>query len=208
MEDAFASAVRQGASDIHFEPTEFGMRVRFRIDGHFAEHATAEEHQKAAVVARIKILAGLKIDETRLPQDGKAAFKDPETGKEVDMRVSVIPTIYGEKIVVRLLKKEAANLDLRSIGMLPMNMVKVKQYLGASYGLILVVGPTGSGKSTTLYSMLSSFDTEDRNISTLEDPVEYRIPGVNHTQINPQIGFSFADGLRSLLRQDPDIVMV
>jgi type IV pilus assembly protein PilB len=106
------------------------------------------------------------------------------------------------------LKKEAEHLDLRSIGMLPMNMVKVKQYLKSSYGLILVVGPTGSGKSTTLYSMLSSFDTEDRNISTLEDPVEYRIPGVNHTQINPQIGFSFADGLRSLLRQDPDIVMV
>lgn len=184
------------------------MRVRFRIDGHFAEHATAEEDQKSAIVARIKILAGLKIDETRLPQDGKAAFKDAETGKEVDMRVSVIPTIYGEKIVVRLLKKEAEHLDLRSIGMLPMNMVKVKRYLQSSYGLILVVGPTGSGKSTTLYSMLSSFDTEDRNISTLEDPVEYRIPGVNHTQINPQIGFSFADGLRSLLRQDPDIVMV
>jgi len=208
VEKAFSSAVQLGASDIHFEPTEFGMRVRFRIDGHFVEHATAGEDQKSAIVARIKILAGLKIDETRLPQDGKAAFKDAESGKEVDMRVSVIPTIYGEKIVVRLLKKEAEHLDLRSIGMLPMNMVKVKSYLKASYGLILVVGPTGSGKSTTLYSMLSSFDTEDRNISTLEDPVEYRIPGVNHTQINPQIGFSFADGLRSLLRQDPDIVMV
>lgn len=121
------------------EPNERGMRVRLRIDGHFMELSTAKEEQKAAIVARVKILSGLKIDETRLPQDGKANFKDAETGKEVDMRVSVIPTIYGEKIVVRLLKKEAANLDLRSIGMLPMNMVKIKQYLQASYGLILVV---------------------------------------------------------------------
>ncbi|MDQ1343758.1 MAG: hypothetical protein QG650_478 [Patescibacteria group bacterium] len=208
IEDVFSQAVRMGASDVHLEPTESGMRVRLRIDGHFVELTTAEEEQKAPIVARVKILAGLKIDETRLPQDGKANFIDEMTKKEVDMRVSSIPTIYGEKIVVRLLKKQAENLDLRSIGMLPMNMVKIKQYLKSSYGLILVVGPTGSGKSTTLYSMLSSYDTHDRNISTLEDPVEYRIPGVNHTQINSQIGFSFAEGLRSLLRQDPDILMV
>jgi type II secretory ATPase GspE/PulE/Tfp pilus assembly ATPase PilB-like protein len=195
-------------SDIHFEPKENGMRVRVRVDGHFIDVEAAAESQKAPILARIKILANLKIDEQRLPQDGKASFRDSETGKDVDLRVSVIPTIYGEKAVVRILKKGSGLLDLRSIGMLPMNMVKVKKYLEANYGLILVVGPTGSGKSSTLYSMLSSFDSEDRNISTLEDPVEYRIAGVNHTQINPQIGFSFADGLRSLLRQDPDVIMV
>lgn len=208
VDETFSQAMRLGASDVHLEPTENGMRVRVRVDGHFTELARAEENQKASIVARVKILAGLKIDETRLPQDGKANFTDPVSKKEADMRVSSIPTIYGEKIVVRLLKKQAEHLDLRSIGMLPMNMVKIKQHLAASYGLILVVGPTGSGKSTTLYSMLSSYDTGDRNISTLEDPVEYRIPGVNHSQINPAIGFTFADGLRSLLRQDPDLVMV
>lgn len=139
VDGAFSKAVAMGASDIHFEPREHVMHVRVRVDGHFMELASAEESQKAAIVARIKILAGLKIDETRLPQDGKANFKDGTTGKEVDMRVSVIPTIYGEKIVVRLLKKEAESLDLRSIGMLPMNMVKIKGHLKSSYGLILVV---------------------------------------------------------------------
>lgn len=208
VDEVFAKAISMGASDVHFEPREKDMRIRLRVDGHFTELCVAESSQKAAVVARVKIIAALKIDETRLPQDGKANFADPSGGREVDLRVSVIPTIYGEKIVVRILRKKSESLDLRSIGMLPMNMVKVKQYLGANSGLILVVGPTGSGKSTTLYSMLSSFDAEDHNISTLEDPVEYRIPGVNHTQINPQIGFSFADGLRSLLRQDPDVIMV
>jgi type IV pilus assembly protein PilB len=119
-----------------------------------------------------------------------------------------MPNIYGEKVVIRILKKESSLLDLRSIGILPMNMVKIRKHLENSNGLILVVGPTGSGKSTTLYSMLSTFNPEENNISTLEDPVEYRMPGVNHSQINPGIGFDFADGLRSLLRQDPDIIMV
>ncbi len=139
VEEAFSRAVAMGASDIHFEPREHVMHVRVRVDGHFGELASAEENQKSAIVARIKILAGLKIDETRLPQDGKASFREESNGKEVDMRVSVIPTIYGEKIVVRLLKKEAESLDLRSIGMLPMNMVKIKGHLKSSYGLILVV---------------------------------------------------------------------
>ncbi len=208
VDAAFAKAIREGASDIHFEPEESGMRVRFRIDGHFTDAGTVEESQKASVIARIKILSNLKIDEQRLPQDGKASFRDPETDKDVDLRISTMPTIYGEKAVVRILKKESSLLDLRAIGMLPMNMVKVKKYLEANHGLILVVGPTGSGKSTTLYSMLSSFDSKQKNVSTLEDPVEYRMAGINHTQINPQIGFSFATGLRSLLRQDPDIIMV
>ena len=197
-----------GASDIHIEPGESTVKIRLRVDGRFMEYKTLAESEKSSLIARIKILSSLKIDEQRLPQDGKASYRDPISGKDVDLRVSIIPTIYGEKVVIRLLRKESSLLDLRSIGVLPMNMVKIKKHLENQFGLVLIVGPTGSGKSTTLYSMLSTFDPEDKNISTLEDPVEYRIPGVNHTQINPQIGFNFADGLRSLLRQDPDIIMV
>lgn len=130
---------------------------------------------KAPIVAKIKILGGLKIDEHRLPQDGKANFFDMSIKKDVDLRISILPTIYGEKVVIRLLKKENEWIDLRSIGVLPMNMVKIKERLKDNYGLILVVGPTGSGKSTTLHAMLSIFDPSEQNISTLEDPVEYRI---------------------------------
>lgn len=204
----FSEAIRLGGSDIHIEPTETDICVRIRVDGHFIESQRFPLAQKSSIVARIKILASLKIDEQRLPQDGKASFQDTTTGKDVDLRVSIMPNIYGEKVVVRILKKESSLLDLRSVGILPMNMVRIRKYLEGSHGLILVVGPTGSGKSTTLYSMLSTYDPRENNISTLEDPVEYRIPGVNHTQISPNIGFNFADGLRSLLRQDPDIIMV
>lgn len=146
-----------------------------RVDGHFVEHATFDEQRRSVLIARIKILASLRIDEQRLPQDGKASYHDPQSGVEVDLRVSTIPTIYGEKIVIRLLRKESELIDLRSIGILPMNMIKIKKHLENQFGLILVVGPTGSGKSTSLYSMISSFDPEEKNISTLEDPVEYRI---------------------------------
>jgi type IV pilus assembly protein PilB len=177
------------------------------VDGHFINSKRLPISEKSAIVARIKILASLKIDEQRLPQDGKAVFVDT-TGNSVDLRVSIMPNIYGEKVVIRILKKESSLLDLRSVGILPMNMVKIRHHLESSNGLILVVGPTGSGKSTTLYSMLSTYNAEENNISTLEDPVEYRMPGVNHSQIYPNIGFDFADGLRSLLRQDPDIIMV
>lgn len=208
VELIFLEAVSGGASDIHIEPHEDILKVRLRIDGHFSRNLEYPLGEHASVIARIKILANLKIDEQRLPQDGKAVYREEKTGKDIDLRVSVMPTIYGEKIVIRILKKGSEMLDLRSIGMLPMNVVKVKKQLDSNFGLILVVGPTGSGKSTTLYSMLSLFDPAEKNISTLEDPVEYRINGVNHTQIHPQIGFSFADGLRSLLRQDPDILMV
>lgn len=204
----FSKAIELGGSDIHIEPNEHDVLVRIRVDGHFIEYDRLPLAEKALIVARIKILSSLKIDEQRLPQDGKAVFHDAASGKDVDMRVSIMPNIYGEKVVVRILKKEAGLMDLRSIGILPMNMVKVRKSLESSNGLILVVGPTGSGKSTTLYGMLSTYDVSENNISTLEDPVEYRIPGINHTQIQPQIGFNFADGLRSLLRQDPDIIMV
>ncbi|MDP2104127.1 MAG: GspE/PulE family protein, partial [Candidatus Gracilibacteria bacterium] len=208
IDTIFATALTRGASDIHIEPGEGSLKIRMRVDGSFVEYATLGDGEKSSLIARIKILSSLKIDEQRLPQDGKASYHDPVSGKDVDLRVSIIPTIYGEKVVIRILKKESELMDLRSIGVLPMNMIKIKKHLEDQFGLILIVGPTGSGKSTTLYSMLSNFDPEEKNISTLEDPVEYRIKGANHSQINPQIGFNFADGLRSLLRQDPDIIMV
>lgn len=207
VEEIFQKAIDLGGSDIHFEPNESNITIRIRVDGHFITTDRIALSQKSAIVARIKIMASLKIDEQRLPQDGKAIFKDANGG-EIDLRVSIMPNIYGEKVVIRILKKESSLLDLRSVGILPMNMIKIRKHLDNSNGLILVVGPTGSGKSTTLYSMLSTYNPEENNISTLEDPVEYRMAGVNHSQIHPAIGFDFADGLRSLLRQDPDIIMV
>lgn len=208
LDTLFTKALSLGASDIHIEPEEEALLIRIRVDGRFVEYGRFSTNEKAPLIAKIKILSGLKIDEQRLPQDGKATYHDTESEKNVDLRVSIIPTIYGEKVVIRLLRKESELMDLRAIGVLPMNMIKIKKHLENQFGLVLIVGPTGSGKSTTLYSMLSRFDPEEKNISTLEDPVEYRIKGVNHTQINPQIGFNFADGLRSLLRQDPDVIMV
>lgn len=207
VESIFQKAIEMGGSDIHIEPNDTDIVVRIRVDGHFITTDRLPLVHKSVIAARIKIMASLKIDEQRLPQDGKAIYHDA-SGNEVDLRVSIMPNIYGEKVVLRILKKEASLIDLRSIGILPINMVKIQRHLENSNGLILVVGPTGSGKSTTLYSMLSTFNPEENNISTLEDPVEYRMPGVNHSQINPQISFDFSDGLRSLLRQDPDIIMV
>lgn len=175
LDSIFAKALSLGASDIHIEPEEEGLLIRIRVDGRFVEYGRFSAYEKAPLIAKIKILSGLKIDEQRLPQDGKATYHDTTSGKNVDLRVSAIPTIYGEKVVIRLLRKESELMDLRSIGVLPMNMVKIKKHLENQFGLVLIVGPTGSGKSTTLYSMLSRFDPEEKNISTLEDPVEYRI---------------------------------
>lgn len=175
LDNIFAEALSIGASDIHIEPEEDALLIRIRVDGRFTEYGRFPNYEKAPLIAKIKILSGLKIDEQRLPQDGKAAYHDPKSGKNVDLRVSIIPTIYGEKVVIRVLRKESELMDLRTIGVLPMNMIKVKKHLENQFGLILIVGPTGSGKSTTLYSMLSRFDPEEKNISTLEDPVEYRI---------------------------------
>lgn len=208
LESIFSRALSLGASDIHIEPEEHTLLIRLRVDGRFVPYGEFQSQERAPLIAKIKILASLKIDEQRLPQDGKASYRDAAAGTDVDLRVSTIPTIYGEKIVIRLLRKESELMDLRAIGVLPMNMVKLRKHLDNQFGLVLIVGPTGSGKSTTLHAMLSRFDPQEKNISTLEDPVEYRIKGANHTQINPQIGFNFADGLRSLLRQDPDIIMV
>lgn len=207
VNDIFLNALRLKASDIHIEPRDKLVRVRFRVDGNFINYKDLEISKKNSIVARIKIMSYLRIDEHRLPQDWKISYK-LFAGKTVDMRISFIPTIYGEKCVVRLLKKDDKPPELKDLWIMPYNMVKIKKHIKDSYGMILAVWPTGSWKSTTLFSLLSQFNPEDQNISTLEDPVEYRIPWVNHTQINPAIDFSFARWLRSLLRQDPDIIMV
>ena len=172
VNDIFLEALRSGASDIHIEPRDQMMIVRLRIDGNFVNFKTIDLIQKDAIIARIKILAYLRIDEHRLPQDGKIDYK-LFWWKTVDMRVSVLPTIYWEKCVIRILKKDSKPPELKDIGIMPYNMVKIKKHLQDSYGMILAVWPTGSGKSTTLFSLLSQFNPEEKNISTLEDPVYY-----------------------------------
>ena len=207
VHDMFLFALKKKASDIHIEPREQSVKIRLRIDGNFIDYKDFSLSQKDSIVARIKIMSYLRIDEHRLPQDGKIVYK-LFWGKTVDMRVSIIPTIYWEKIVIRLLKKDDKPPKLKDLWVMSYNMTRLKHHLKDSYGMILAVGPTGSGKSTTLFSLLSHFNPQKKNISTLEDPVEYRISWVNHTQINSSINFSFARWLRSLLRQDPDIIMV
>lgn len=207
LNEIFSEAINQHASDIHFKPTEKEFLVYFRVDGTMIKYKIFDRIFHNPLVARIKILSSLRIDEHRLPQDGKSSFS-PQDGKEVDLRVSVLPTQFGEKVVIRLLEKNPQMVELRDLGMLPNILVKVERHLTASYGMILAVGPTGSGKSTSLFSMISTFDPARHNISTLEDPIEYKITGVTQTQINTEIGFDFSDGLRTLVRQDPDIIMV
>lgn len=207
VSDIFLNAMMKKASDIHIEPREKNLRVRFRIDWYFVLYKEFPILEKEAILARIKILSYLRIDEHRHPQDWKISYK-MFGWKSIDMRVSIIPTIYWEKCVIRLLKKDEAPPKLRDLWILPYNMVRIKKHLKDNSWMILAVWPTGSWKSTTLFSMLSQFNPEEKNISTLEDPVEYRINWVNHTQINPAIDFTFSKWLRSLLRQDPDIIMV
>ena len=207
VNDIILKAMSKWWSDIHIEPREKNIQIRIRVDGEFIKYKDFDNSIKNALIARIKIMSSLRIDEQRLPQDWKINFI-LYGWKSIDLRVSIIPTIYGEKVVIRLLKKEEKPQDLKALWILPYNMIKIKKNIENTNGMILAVWPTWSGKSTTLFSLLSQFDPEKRNISTLEDPVEYRIAWVNHTQINPSINFNFADGLRSLLRQDPDIIMV
>ncbi|MFH0838339.1 MAG: GspE/PulE family protein [Patescibacteria group bacterium] len=207
LSEIFSEAIKQHASDIHFKPTEKRFMVYYRIDGTMIEHKALDKIFHNPIIARIKILSSLRIDEHRLPQDGKTGFESAD-GKEVDLRVSVLPTQFGEKVVIRLLEKNPQMVELRDLGMLPNILMKVERHLTASYGMVLAVGPTGSGKSTSLFSMISTFDPTAFNISTLEDPIEYKITGVTQTQINTEIGFDFSDGLRTLVRQDPDIIMV
>lgn len=199
-------AVKERASDIHIEPLETAVRVRFRVDGVLREVVTFPKHTQAAIVSRIKIMCDMDIAEKRLPQDGRINIK--EAGREIDVRVSTLPTINGEKVVMRILDKQAVILNIKALGLSAENLDKYKKLYSQAYGMILVTGPTGSGKSTTLYSTLAVINSPEKNIITIEDPVEYRIEGINQMQVNPKTGLTFAGGLRSILRQDPNIVMV
>ncbi len=199
-------AVYEGASDIHIEPNENDTIVRYRVDGVLREVMTLPKKVQSGVVARIKILANLKIDEHRLPQDGRFKIQTDEYG--VAFRVSILPVYDGEKIVLRLLNESAQILTLEQLGFQPSVFELVKRNITKPHGQIFVSGPTGSGKTTTLYTILNIINTPKVNVSTIEDPIEYRMPGINQTQVNPKIGMTFAAGLRSLLRQDPNIIMV
>lgn len=199
-------AVDGNASDIHIEPGKERLRVRFRLDGILHASIFLPLRVLPAVVARIKILSNLKIDETRIPQDGR--FSTKVVNRDVDFRVSTLPTNLGEKVVIRILDPEQRKINFEELGIKGRNLEVLKRSFKNTYGMILAVGPTGSGKSTTLYAILGVFNKEEVNILTLEDPVEYSIEGVNQSQVRPEIGYTFANGLRSALRQDPDILMV
>ncbi|MCE7897658.1 MAG: type II secretion system protein GspE [bacterium] len=199
-------AVKSRASDIHIEPLEDHTRVRYRIDGILQEKLVLPKKTHDAVVSRVKILAELKIDERRVPQDGRFTFKVED--QEVDLRVSTLPTVDGEKIVMRLLRKSSNVPTLAELGFRGMALKNIEDSIKVPHGIVLITGPTGSGKTTTLYSILHALNTPKVNIVTLEDPVEYQIDGVNQVQINPKAGLTFATGLRSFLRQDPNIIMV
>ncbi len=199
-------AIKSRASDVHIEPLEKETRVRYRIDGILNEKLALPKKVHEAVVSRIKILAMMKIDERRVPQDGRFNFRFGEN--EVDLRISTLPTVWGEKVVMRLLKKSGGVPTLSELGLRGMALKNLEAQILRPHGIILVTGPTGSGKTTTLYSVLSRLNTVKVNIVTLEDPVEYKIAGVNQVQINPAAGLTFATGLRAFLRQDPNIILV
>jgi general secretion pathway protein E len=199
-------AVRQRASDIHFESFERGLVIRYRIDGVLYPVLTPPKHLQASIIARLKIMAGLNIAEKRLPQDGRFAIRT--AGKDVDLRVSVLPTSHGERVVLRLLEKENRLLNLSEMGFSKERLTVIHQLIQLAHGIILVTGPTGSGKTTTLYAALSHINSPDKNIITVEDPVEYQLLGIGQMQVNPKINLTFAAGLRSILRQDPDVIMI
>jgi len=199
-------AVESRASDIHVEPFEQRLKVRFRVDGVLREVEAPPVRSTAAVISRIKIMAKLNIAERRLPQDGR--IKLQVQGKELDLRVSTVPTMYGESVVIRLLHKESIVFDFSSLGFEGAMLERFLDVLALPHGIILITGPTGSGKSTTLYTALHKLNTPERKIITVEDPVEYQLEGVNQIQVKPQIGLTFANALRSIVRQDPDVIMI
>jgi len=199
-------ALRMGASDIHIEPMEKRLRLRYRVDGQLVERPSPPKNLQAAVISRVKIMADLDIAERRMPQDGR--FNIKAVGKEIDLRVSVLPASHGEKIVMRILDKTSLAPSLAALGLDEHSQKAMEYAITQPHGIILVTGPTGSGKTTTLYSCLQDLNTPDVNVITCEDPVEYQLEGINQVQINSDVGLSFAAALRSILRQDPDIVLV
>jgi general secretion pathway protein E len=200
-------AVEQRASDIHIEPFEKEFRIRYRIDGVLASQSPPPRELKAAIISRVKLMAKLNIAERRLPQDGRIKIKT--LGREVDLRVSTLPTLYGESVVMRLLDRSAGDFyDLERLGFDDHMLRRMEYYTSLPHGIFLVTGPTGSGKSTTLYSALKRINQTDKKIITIEDPVEYQMDGINQIHVNPQIGLTFAGGLRHIVRQDPDVIMI
>ncbi len=199
-------AIIQGASDIHIEPMETEMLIRYRIDGILHDAMTLPKLAANSIAARIKVLSSLKLDEKRLPQDGR--FKMEMDSQKVSFRVSVLPVFFGEKVVMRLLRENRSGFTLEGIGFHGETLERIHDAMKQTTGIILVTGPTGSGKTTTLYTILDLLNTPEVNISTIEDPIEYQMPRVNQTQVKPDIGFTFANGLRTLMRQDPDVIMV
>jgi type II secretory ATPase GspE/PulE/Tfp pilus assembly ATPase PilB-like protein len=206
VRDLVGEAIKKGASDIHIEPEIEIVRVRYRIDGELVVVRDLPIANHLAIIARIKILCNLKLDERRRPQDGH--FSIDYEGRKIDFRVSTMPSFTGEKVVIRVLDTYSGVRDLNALNLLPDHLKQVREALELPYGIVLISGPTGSGKTSTLYSMLNVLDHEKRNIVSLEDPVEYSLPGINQSQVAPDIGYTFATGLRSILRQDPDVIMV
>jgi general secretion pathway protein E len=202
----FYQASKERASDIHIEPFEQELLIRFRIDGILYDTLAPPKAIQPLLVSRIKIMAGLNIAEKRLPQDGRIRLK--VAGKDIDIRVSVIPTAFGERVVLRLLDRSSALLGMEELGLSGRNLTLVTRLIRQSHGIILVTGPTGSGKTTTLYAALSQINTSDKNIITIEDPIEYQLRGIGQMQVSPKIDLTFAAGLRSILRQDPDVIMI
>ena len=199
-------ALKKRASDIHIEPEEDSLRIRYRIDGNLQDMFRLPKKNQNAILARIKIMSGMDITESRIPQDGR--FKIRMQKKEVDFRVSALPTSFGSKIVLRALDKSNLSIGLERLGFSETALERFNSAIARPFGMILVTGPTGSGKSTTLYSIINKLNTPERNIITIEDPVEYQVEGITQIQVNPEIGLTFASGLRSLLRQSPDVIMV
>jgi type IV pilus assembly protein PilB len=199
-------AVERGASDIHFEPAEDEMRVRYRIDGVLQEAATVPSSAVPAVISRIKILSDLDIAERRIPQDGRISLEVAD--KPIDLRVATLPASYGEKVVMRILDQSKVMIELEQLGMLPQALERFTKAFSQAHGAVLVTGPTGSGKSTSLYGALNQLNTVEKHIITIEDPVEYQLPGITQVQVNNKAGLTFASGLRSMMRADPDIIMV
>ncbi len=210
VNSVLTEAIEQKTSDVHFEPQKDNMRVRFRIDGILYEKITIPKHLQAAVISRIKIISGMDVAERRKPQDGRMSITTQKEGKNktYDIRVSTLPDIFGEKVVLRILDKSSVIRPLESLGFEEEDLKKIKSLIFQPYGMMLVTGPTGSGKTTTLYSVLNILNDTSRNIITVEDPVEYELDGINQTAVNVRAGYTFATAIRHILRQDPDVIMI